>query len=82
MPSRNNLTIPLEFNIKANDDTYRFLYNQGYAAANAFFTGQIHYEKMDIMSPPSNLLRLFMYSAKLQRNQEKTHTFVGLFLIP
>jgi NTE family protein len=28
---------PLDFNIKANDDTYRFLYNQGYAAANAFF---------------------------------------------
>jgi NTE family protein len=29
---------PLDFNIKANDDTYRLLYNQGYAAASAFFS--------------------------------------------
>jgi NTE family protein len=28
---------PLAFNIKANDDTYRLLYNQGYSAANAYF---------------------------------------------
>jgi NTE family protein len=28
---------PLAFNIKANDDTYLLLYNQGYSAANAYF---------------------------------------------
>lgn len=28
---------PLDFNIKKNDDSYRLLYNQGYAAAKAYF---------------------------------------------
>lgn len=28
----------LNFNIKTNDDTYRFLYNQGYTAAEVFFS--------------------------------------------
>lgn len=29
---------PLDFNVSANDDTYRFLYNQGYNAARNFFS--------------------------------------------
>ncbi|MDF2543924.1 MAG: Patatin [Herbinix sp.] len=30
---------PLDFNINVNDDTYRFLYHQGYTAAKAYFNG-------------------------------------------